>query len=65
VVRALGVEGGGTIDFNAGVKGTFSAPKRQVKLGRDAELEWAIIAERIRTKFDITITHVPFTALVE
>jgi cysteine-rich repeat protein len=62
---ALVGEGSGNINFGSTTKGTFWAPERRIKLGLGTNLEGAIIAERINTKFDATLTHVPFTALVE
>jgi hypothetical protein len=62
---ALVGKGSGNINFGSSTKGTFWAPERRIKLGQGADLQGAIIAERITTKFDATVTHVPFMALVE
>jgi hypothetical protein len=65
VLWALGGKGRVSIEFNSFVQGTFWGPERMVKLGRYAELEGAIVAERIKTKVDSTVTHTPFTAFVQ
>jgi hypothetical protein len=65
VLWALVGKGSGNINFGSATKGTFWAPERRIKLGQGTDLQGAIIAERITTKFDSTVTHVPFGALLE